>query len=88
MSVITALTAQTPAKVYEVFNVPADLVKSQLEAVLDGVGADAIKTGMLGSPEVVAAVAEALEARSGIPLVVDPVMVASAGGVLLEEGGT
>ncbi len=85
MSVITALTVQTPARVHEVFTVPAALVKAQLKVVLDSVGADAIKTGMLGSPEIVATVAEVIEARPGTPLVVDPVMVATAGGVLLEE---
>lgn len=85
LSVITALTAQTPARVQGIFTVPADFVRSQLEAVLDKVGVDAIKTGMLGSPEIVTTVAEVLDARPGTSLVVDPVMVATAGGVLLEE---
>lgn len=83
---ITALTAQNTLGVHGVLPVPADFVRLQMDAVLDDIGADAVKTGMLGSAETVQAVAEALR-RRGAPmlLVIDPVMVAKGGARLLDD---
>ena len=83
---ITALTAQNTVGVHGVLPVPPPFVRQQMDAVLDDIGADAVKTGMLGCAEVVQAVAAALRARgSPIPLVVDPVMVAKGGARLLDD---
>jgi hydroxymethylpyrimidine kinase/phosphomethylpyrimidine kinase len=83
MSVITAVTAQSTVGVTAVHPIPAEVVAAQLRAVLSDLGADAIKIGMLGGPEVVAAVSEGLTAARGIPIVLDPVMVAKSGATLL-----
>jgi hydroxymethylpyrimidine/phosphomethylpyrimidine kinase len=83
---ITALTAQDTFGVRGVHPVPPAFVQAQMRAVLDDIGADAIKTGMLGEAATVVAVCEVLEARaSGVPLVVDPVMLAKGGATLLAE---
>jgi hydroxymethylpyrimidine kinase/phosphomethylpyrimidine kinase len=84
MSAIVALTAQNTVGVAAVHEVPAAFVTAQLDAVLDDLGADAAKTGMLFSAAVIDAVADALGSRS-IPLVVDPVLVATSGARLLTE---
>jgi len=85
MTAATALTAQNTQGVHGVMPVPPDFVRLQMAVVLDDIGADAVKTGMLGSAEVVQAVADALEQRSTkVPLVVDPVMVAKGGAHLLD----
>ena len=83
-SAIVALTAQNTTGVTAVHEVPPAFVRSQLEAVLGDIGADAAKTGMLFSRPVIEAVADVLGAHR-LPLVVDPVMVASSGARLLEE---
>lgn len=75
---LTAITAQNTLGVGRVEMVSVPLVVAQIEAVLDDLGADAIKTGMLGTPAVVEAVAATLRARRAGPLVVDPVMVAKS----------
>ncbi len=82
---ITALTAQNTHGVFGVHPVPPDFIGRQIELVLEDIGADAIKTGMLHSAEVIAVVVEAI-ARLALhaPLVVDPVMVAKGGHRLLE----
>ena len=82
MTAITALTAQNTVEVRGVFVVPPAFVEAQARAVLDDLGADAIKTGMLGSAEMVETVASLIEA-AGAPAVVDPVMVAKGGARLL-----
>ncbi len=82
---ITALTAQNTLGVHGVLPVPPEFILLQINAVLDDIGADAVKTGMLGSAEAVQAVAAALGQRDGIPLVVDPVMVAKGGARLLDD---
>lgn len=82
---ITALTAQNTQGVHGIFPVPPDFVRLQMTVVLDDIGADAVKTGMLGSAEMVQAVATALRQHAaGVPLVVDPVMVAKGGARLLD----
>lgn len=82
---ITALTAQNTLGVHGVMPVPPEFIRLQIDAVLDDIGADAVKTGMLGSAEAVQAVAAALGRREGTPLVVDPVMVAKGGARLLDD---
>ncbi len=85
---ITALTAQNTQGVFDVVGVEPGFVQQQMTLVLDDIGADAIKTGMLAEPPIIEAVAEILERPevAAIPLVVDPVMVAQSGDPLLGEG--
>lgn len=80
--VVTAVTAQDTTGVHAVHPVPYDVVVAQLDAVLDDLDPVAVKTGMLGTPEVVRLVAERCAGRL---LVVDPVMVATSGAVLASE---
>jgi hydroxymethylpyrimidine/phosphomethylpyrimidine kinase len=82
MSAIVALTAQNTVGVTAVHEVPPEFVRAQLEAVWDDIGVDAAKTGMLFSRTLIETVAEFL-VRHRVPLVVDPVMVASSGARLL-----
>lgn len=83
---ITAVTVQNTLGVTGAHIVPPDVVREQIIACLSDIGADAIKTGMLGSAEMVETVAATLsEHASGIPLVVDPVMVAKGGSPLLDQ---
>jgi hydroxymethylpyrimidine/phosphomethylpyrimidine kinase len=81
---IVALTAQNTLGVTAVHELPPAFVRAQLEAVAGDIGVDAAKTGMLFSRAIVEAVAEWFAAHP-VPLVVDPVMVASSGARLLEE---
>jgi hydroxymethylpyrimidine/phosphomethylpyrimidine kinase len=83
-SAIVALTAQNTTGVTAVHELPVDFVRAQLDAVYDDIGVDAAKTGMLYSRAVIETVADFLEGRS-IPLVVDPVMIASSGATLLQS---
>ena len=83
---ITAITVQNTLGVSEVHPVPADLVVRQARAVLNDIGADAIKTGMLGDESVALVVAALIEGAAGIPAVVDPVIVAKGGAALMSEG--
>ena len=87
LSAITALTAQNTAEVTRVLDVPADMVAAQIDAVLGDFGAQAAKTGMLASALIVKVVAERLAAHGVTNLVVDPVMVAKSGTLLLREDG-
>jgi hydroxymethylpyrimidine/phosphomethylpyrimidine kinase len=84
MSAIVALTAQNTTGVSGVMEVPPPFVRAQLEAVFDDIDVDAAKTGMLFSKPVIEIVADYL-GEHPVPLVVDPVMVASSGSRLLEE---
>jgi hydroxymethylpyrimidine/phosphomethylpyrimidine kinase len=83
-SAVVALTAQNTTGVSAVFELPPDFVRAQLEAVFADIGVDTAKTGMLFSSAVIETVAAFLEAHP-VPLVVDPVMVASSGARLLQE---
>ena len=86
MSAITALTAQDTRGVHGIVGVEPAFIAQQMEVVLADLGADAIKTGMLHSAEVIETVAATLAARApDVPLVVDPVMVAKGGHRLLQE---
>lgn len=80
---LTALTAQDTHGVHAIHPVPPGFIRQQIAVALADPGADAIKTGMLGDAAVIEAVAGAL-AETRLPMVVDPVMVAKGGAVLLE----
>lgn len=84
-SAITALTAQNTVGVEAVHVVPADFVLRQIEAVVKDIGADAVKTGMLANGEIIEAVAFAVQKWELDNLVIDPVMVAKSGDMLLAE---
>ena len=82
---ITAVTIQNTLGVTGVHPIPLDVIAAQARAVLDDIGADAIKTGMLGDAAVVETVAAAIDHAGKIPAVVDPVMIAKGGAPLLAE---
>jgi hydroxymethylpyrimidine/phosphomethylpyrimidine kinase len=85
LTAVTALTAQNTEGVFGVHPVPPNFIREQIRLVLEDIGADAIKTGMLHSAEVIRAVVEELARLApDLPLVVDPVMVAKGGHRLLE----
>ena len=84
MSVITAITAQNTKGVSAIYPVPLNGITSQLDAVLSDIGADAVKIGMLFSPEVIFSVAQKLKEYQIKKIVVDPVMVATSGDRLLK----
>jgi len=82
---ITALTAQNTEGVFGVLPIDPAFIRQQMEVVLDDIGADAVKTGMLHDEGVIDTVASVLEARAAsVPLVLDPVMVAKGGAPLIE----
>ena len=86
---ITALTAQNTLGVFGIHPVPIEFIRQQIDLVLDDIGADAIKTGMLHSAEVIETVARAVREKAPkAPLVVDPVMVAKGGASLLDPTAT
>ena len=80
---ITAVTVQNTTGVFGVHEIPVDIVEAQARAVLSDIGADAIKTGMLGGVDMVEAVARLLDEAAGVPAVIDPVMIAKGGEALL-----
>ena len=84
MSVLVALTAQNTTAVTAIHELPPEFVIAQLDALFSDIGVDAAKTGMLFSRRLIETVAGYLE-RHPVPLVVDPVMVASSGARLLED---
>jgi hydroxymethylpyrimidine/phosphomethylpyrimidine kinase len=84
MTALTALTAQNTVAVTAVHRVPPEFIIEQVRAVVADIGVDAVKTGMLGDAATIDAVVRALKLiGDGVPLVVDPVMVAESGAVLL-----
>ncbi len=83
---ITALTAQNTRGVFGVHPTPLPFLRQQMELVLDDIGVDAVKTGMLADAATIDLVADVLEEKArGVPLVLDPVMIAKGGHVLLAE---
>jgi hydroxymethylpyrimidine/phosphomethylpyrimidine kinase len=84
MSALVALTAQSTTAVTAVHTLPPDFVRAQLDACFEDIGVDAAKTGMLFSRELIETVADYL-GEHRVPLVVDPVMVASSGAKLLQD---
>ncbi len=83
-SAITAVTAQNTLAVTDVHNIPPPTVGAQIKAVLDDLDVGAVKIGMLSTPEIIAAVADAITGFDG-PVVLDPVMVAKSGDTLLQQ---
>jgi hydroxymethylpyrimidine/phosphomethylpyrimidine kinase len=85
MTAITAITAQNTVEVRAVAPVAPEMIRAQVAAVVEDIGVDAVKVGMLGSVATIEAVAAAIRALApGTPVVVDPVMVSESGGRLLE----
>jgi hydroxymethylpyrimidine/phosphomethylpyrimidine kinase len=84
MSVLTAVTAQNTVGVRAVYELPPEVVAAQIDAVIEDLGADAVKTGMLASTALIQTVAERIRALNLGTLVVDPVMVAKSGDALLQ----
>lgn len=85
VSAIAALTAQNTQGVEAVLVVPPDFVARQIKVVARDLKVGAVKIGMLATSDVIGAVAEGLEVLPGVPIVLDPVMVAASGDVLLDE---
>ena len=89
MTAITALTAQNTEGVFGVHAVPPDFIAEQMRLILRDIGADAVKLGMLHNAAVIDAVADTLEAEApGVPLVLDPVMIAKGGATLLDPAAS
>ena len=86
MTAITAITAQNTVGVEAVQAISRRVIVAQVRAVVEDIGVDAVKVGMLGTAETVEAVVEALGLVGEAPVVIDPVMVAESGAVLLDEG--
>ena len=84
MTAITAITAQNTLGVQAVLPVPTAMVVAQIDSVIEDIGVDAVKIGMIGSAETAHAVADRLE-RVSVPIVFDPVMVATSGAALADE---
>lgn len=83
-SVITALTAQNTREVRAILPIPADFIRSQIQAVLDDLNVAAIKIGMLGDVATIECVAKVLSEYPARPIVLDPVMIAKSGDALLQ----
>jgi hydroxymethylpyrimidine/phosphomethylpyrimidine kinase len=84
MTAITAITAQNTLGVQAMMPVPAEMVVAQIDSVVSDIGVDAVKIGMIGSAETAHAVAARLETLA-VPIVFDPVMVATSGAILADE---
>lgn len=84
MTAITAITAQNTLGVHAIHHVPTEIVLGQFDAVFDDIGVDAVKVGMIGSADTAHAIADRLEALS-VPIVFDPVMVATSGSRLADD---
>lgn len=84
-SAITAITVQNTVGVSAVHNIPVDIIRGQIDAVLSDIGADSVKIGMLSCSEVVLTVRDALLAHGFTNIVLDPVMVATSGDRLIDE---
>jgi hydroxymethylpyrimidine/phosphomethylpyrimidine kinase len=85
MTAITALTAQNTCGVRAIHGVPPAMLRDQIDAVMDDIGTDAVKIGMLHSPEIVRTVAQAIDQHQLRNVVFDPVMVATSGAVLIDD---
>ena len=85
MTAITALTAQNTCGVRAIHGVPPQMLTDQIDAVVEDIGVDAVKIGMLHSPEIVQAVANAIDRYLLPHVVLDPVMVATSGAVLIDS---
>jgi len=85
MTAITAITAQNTRGVAGIHGIPADMLQAQIDAVVQDIGVDAIKIGMLHAPEVVQVVADAIRRYGITKVVLDPVMVATSGDKLIHD---
>ena len=85
MTAVTAITAQNTQGVVAVHPVPTEIVLAQIDAVIDDIGVDAVKIGMIGSPFTALHIAARLERLEGVPIVFDPVMVATSGAALADD---
>jgi hydroxymethylpyrimidine/phosphomethylpyrimidine kinase len=85
MTAITALTAQNTVGVRSIHAVPAQMLRDQIDAVLEDIGADAVKIGMLHSAEIVGTVAEAVDRHALRQVVLDPVMMSTSGARLIDD---
>ncbi len=85
LSVITAITAQNSFEVTDIHKIPLKTIKAQLDAVFDDFPIDAIKIGMLGDQDIIELIADYFQ-DNDIPIILDPVMVATSGALLLEPG--
>ena len=88
MSAMTSVTVQDTQRVHKIYDMPGSLVADQIRVVLNDIGADAIKIGMLSSSEIVEAVAGILSEYPYIPRIIDPVMLSTSGTRLLSPNGT
>jgi hydroxymethylpyrimidine/phosphomethylpyrimidine kinase len=85
MTAVTAITAQNTVAVTAVHTVPGDVIVAQVRAVMEDIGVDAVKIGMLGGLATIKAVGEALDLVGDAPVVLDPVMISETGARLLDE---
>ena len=85
MTAITALTAQNTLGVRSIHGVPPQMLRDQIDAVIEDIGVHAVKIGMLHSPDIVLTVAEAIDRHTLKSVVLDPVMVATSGAVLIDS---
>jgi hydroxymethylpyrimidine/phosphomethylpyrimidine kinase len=87
LCVVTAVTAQSDSRLLGVHHIPPEVIRAQIAAAFETRTAGAIKIGMLGTRATVEAVVDTLPQSGAIPLVLDPVLVSSSGGLLLDAGG-
>lgn len=85
MSAITALTAQNTTGVRAIHAIPPQMLREQIDAVIEDIGVDAVKIGMLHAPDIVQVVADAIDRHQLGQVVLDPVMIATSGAVLIEN---
>ena len=85
MTAVTAVTAQNTQGVSAVHAIPTETVLAQIDAVVDDIGVDAVKVGMVGSPFTALHIAARLERLEGVPIIFDPVMVATSGATLADD---
>ena len=85
MTAVTALTAQNTLGVRSIYGVPPQMLRDQIDVVIEDIGVHAVKIGMLHSPEIVLTVAEAIDRHALTSVVLDPVMVATSGAVLIDS---
>lgn len=84
-TVLTTITAQNTQGVTSIHEVPSKVIRDQFDAVISDIGADAVKTGMLSSVEIIETIADSLKSLSMTNIVIDPVMVAKGGSRLLHQ---
>ncbi|MCY7398904.1 MAG: bifunctional hydroxymethylpyrimidine kinase/phosphomethylpyrimidine kinase [Sphingomonas bacterium] len=85
MTAVTAITAQNTLGVSAVHPIPTEIVLAQIDSVIDDIGIDAVKIGMIGSPFTALHIAARLDRLEGIPIVFDPVMLATSGATLADD---